>query len=406
MTVCGYPIARTSTIASPLKLHRPSINCRNQFYVRASASNTSSSDGEETKLMIKREEDGGWKIDFSGEKKPATPLLDTINYPAHMKNLSTQDLEQLAAELRADIVYTVSKIGGHLSSSLGVVELSVALHHVFNTPEDKIIWDVGHQAYPHKILTGRRSRMHTIRQTSGLAGFPKRDESVHDAFGAGHSSTSISAGLGMAVGRDLLGKSNHVISVIGDGAMTAGQAYEALNNSGYLDTNLIVVLNDNKQVSLPTATLDGPATPVGALSSALAKLQASTKFRKLREAAKQCLEAAEMLKSRDIAMTVADARFCKPLDTDLIRRLAKEHEFLITVEEGSIGGFGSHVSQFLGLNGLLDGNLKWRAMVLPDRYIDHGAPKDQMEEAGLTSKHISATVLSLLGKPKEAMQFK
>lgn len=665
--------------------------------------------------MIKKEKEG-WKIDFSGEK-PTTPLLDTINYPAHMKNLSTQDLEQLAAELRADIVYSVSKTGGHLSSSLGVIELSVALHHVFNTPDDRIIWDVGHQAYAHKILTGRRSRMHTIRKTSGLAGFPKRDESVYDAFGAGHSSTSISAGLGMAVGRDLLGKKNNVISVIGDGAMTAGQAYEAMNNAGFLDSNLIVILNDNKQVSLPTATLDGPATPVGALSSALTKLQASTQFRKLREAAKsitkqiggqthqvaakvdeyargmisasgstlfeelglyyigpvdghnvedlvtifqkvkampapgpvlihivtekgkgyppaeaaadkmhgvvkfdvetgkqlkpkspkltytqyfaealikeaeidnkivaihaamgggtglnyfqkrfpdrcfdvgiaeqhavtfaaglategikpfcaiyssflqrgydqvvhdvdlqklpvrfamdraglvgadgpthcgafditymaclpnmvvmapsdeaelmhmvataaaiddrpscfrfprgngigvalppnnkgtpieigkgrilmegnrvallgygsivqQCVEAASMLRTRDISVTVADARFCKPLDTDLIRRLAKDHEILITVEEGAIGGFCSHVTHFLTLNGIMDGHLKFRAMVLPDRYIDHGSPQDQIQEAGLSSNHIAATVLSLLGKPKEALKFK
>lgn len=165
------------------------------------------------------------------------------------------------------MVYTVSKSGGHLSSSLGVTELTVALHHVFNSPHDKIIWDVGHQAYIHKMLTGRRARMHTIRQTFGLSGFPKRDESVHDAFGAGHSSTSISAGLGMAVGRDLLGKKNHVISVIGDGAMTAGQAFEGLNNAGFLEPNFIIVLNDNKQVSLPTAT------PVGALTKALTRLQ-------------------------------------------------------------------------------------------------------------------------------------
>ncbi|OWM85418.1 hypothetical protein CDL15_Pgr019042 [Punica granatum] len=258
-----------------------------QFCLRASAAaswRSSPSDGEERKMMIQKEKDG-WKINFSSGK-PATPLLDTVNYPVHMKNLSTQDLEQLAAELRADIVHSVSKTGGHLSSSLGVVDLAVALHHVFNAPEDKILWDVGHQAYPHKILTGRRSKMQTLRKTSGLSGFPKRDESAYDAFGVGHSSTSISAGLGMAVARDLLGKSNNVISVIGDGAMTAGQAYEAMNNAGYLDANLIVILNDNKQVSLPTATLDGPATPVGALSSALAKLQASTNFRKLREAAK------------------------------------------------------------------------------------------------------------------------
>ncbi|KAA8546684.1 hypothetical protein F0562_003085 [Nyssa sinensis] len=712
MAVSGSVISPNSYISPCHTAPRLNHSCRKQFILRASAS---SSNGEEGKMVIRKEKEG-WKIDFSGEK-PATPLLDTINYPVHMKNLTTQDLEQLAAELRADIVHTVSKMGGHLSAGLGVIELSVALHHVFNTPEDKIIWDVGHQAYPHKILTGRRSRMHTIRKTSGLAGFPKRDESIHDAFGAGHSSTSISAGLGMAVARDLLGKKNNIISVIGDGAMTAGQAYEAMNNAGFLETNLIVVLNDNKQVSLPTATLDGPATPVGALSSSLSKLQASPEFRQLREAAKsitkqigaqthevaakideyargmvsasgstlfeelglyyvgpvdghniedlvtifqkvkamptpgpvlihivtekgkgyppaeaaadkmhgvvkfdpktgkqfkaksstlsytqyfaealikeaevddkivaihaamgsgtglnyfqkrfpdrcfdvgiaeqhavtfaaglateglkpfcaiyssflqrgydqvvhdvdlqklpvrfamdraglvgadgpthcgafdiaymaclpnmvvmapsdeaelmhmvataaaiddrpscfrfprgngigavlppnnkgtpieigkgrilmegnrvailgygaivqQCLEAAGLLKSQDIYVTVADARFCKPLDADLIKRLANEHEILITVEEGSIGGFGSHVSHFLSLNGILDGTLKLRLMVLPDRYIDHGSPQDQIEQAGLSSRHICATVLSLLGKPKEAFKFK
>ncbi|KAK4415259.1 putative 1-deoxy-D-xylulose-5-phosphate synthase 2, chloroplastic [Sesamum alatum] len=653
-------------------------------------------------------------LNFSGEK-PSTPLLDTINYPIHMKNLSLEELEKLSDELREEIVYTVSKTGGHLSSSLGVSELTVALHHVFNTPEDKIIWDVGHQAYPHKILTGRRSRMHTIRQTFGLAGFPKREESAHDAFGVGHSSTSISAGLGMAVARDLLGKNNHVISVIGDGAMTAGQAYEALNNAGFLDSNLIIVLNDNKQVSLPTATADGPAPPVGALSKALTKLHASRKFRKLRQAAKEmtkqmgdqahemaakvdtyvrgmigkpgaclfeelgiyyigpvdghsmedlvyifkkvkempapgpvlihiitekgrgyppaeaaadkmhgvvkfdpktgkqmkskpktlsytqyfaesliaeaeqddkiiaihaamgggtglnlfqkhfpdrcfdvgiaeqhavtfaaglateglkpfcaiyssflqrgydqvvhdvdlqklpvrfvmdraglvgadgpthcgafdttymaclpnmvvmapsdeaelmhmiataaaiddrpsciryprgngvgavlppgnkgtpleigkgrvlregnrvailgfgtiiqnCLAAAELLQDLGIYVTVADARFCKPLDGDLIKQLAQEHEVLITVEEGSIGGFSTHVSHFLCLNGLLDGNLKWRPMTLPDRYIDHGAQGDQIEEAGLSPKHIAGTVLSLVGEGKDSFQ--
>ncbi|KAF8006786.1 hypothetical protein BT93_K0946 [Corymbia citriodora subsp. variegata] len=684
--------------------------------VRASSS-SSTSDGDEGKgkVMLRKEREE-WHIDFSGDK-PATPLLNTVNYPVHMKNLSMLDLEQLAAELRAEIVHSVSKTGGHLSASLGVVELTVALHHVFNTPEDKIIWDVGHQTYPHKILTGRRSRMHTIRKTSGLSGFPKRDESDYDTFGVGHSSTSISAGVGMAIARDLLGKNNNVISVIGDGAMTAGQAYEAMNNAGFLDSNLIVVLNDNKQVSLPTATLDGPATPVGALSSTLTKLQASTNFRKLREAAKsitkqmggsthqvaakvdeyargfisasgstlfeelglyyigpvdghnvedlvtifqkvkampapgpvlihivtekgkgyppaeaaadkmhgvvkfdpktgkqfktksptlshtqyfaeslikeaevdnkivaihaamgggtglnyfqkrfpdrcfdvgiaeqhavtfaaglateglkpfcaiystflqrgydqvvhdvdlqklpvrfamdraglvgadgpthcgafditymaclpnmvvmapsdeaelmhmvataasiddrpscfrfprgngigvtlppnnkgipieigkgrilkegsrvailgygsivqQCVAAANMLKSIDIEITVADARFCKPLDTDLITQLANHHEILITIEEGSVGGFGSHVSHFLSLSGILDGPLKLRAMVLPDRYIEHGAPQDQIEEAGLSSRHISATVLSLLGMQKEAFQFK
>ncbi|THU73063.1 hypothetical protein C4D60_Mb04t18860 [Musa balbisiana] len=225
MVALSSPVAASP--AAFLKALSLRTNGRRQFYVRAGG--TSGGDG---KAMITKERNG-WKIDFSGEK-PATPLLDTINDPIHMKNLSTEDLEQLAAELRAEIVFSVSETGGHLSASLGVVELAVALHHAFNSPEDKIIWDVGHQAYPHKILTGRRSRMHTIRQTSGLAGFPKRDESIHDAFGAGHSSTSISAGLGMAVGRDLLGKKNHVVSVIGDGAMTSGQAYEAMNNAGYL----------------------------------------------------------------------------------------------------------------------------------------------------------------------------
>ncbi|KAD4179931.1 hypothetical protein R6Q59_023308 [Mikania micrantha] len=652
-------------------------------------------------------------LKYSGEK-PKTPILDTINYPMHMKNLCLEELLKLADELREEIVYTVSKTGGHLSSSLGVVELTVSLHHIFNTPDDKIIWDVGHQAYPHKILTGRRSRMRTIRQTCGLAGFPKRDESLHDAFGAGHSSTSISAGLGMAVGRDLLGKNNHVIAVIGDGAMTAGQAYEAMNNAGYLDSNLIIVLNDNRQVSLPTATVDGPAPPVGALSRSLTRLQTSRKFRQLREAAKDvtkqlgdttheiavkmdtalkgmvggqgasmfeelglyyvgpvdghnledlvhvfeklksmpapgpvlvhlvtekgkgyppaevaadkmhgvvkfdtqtgkqvktktktssytqyfvdslvaeakeddkivaihaamgggtglntfqkvfptrcfdvgiaeqhavtfsaglateglkpfctiyssflqrgydqvvhdvdlqkipvrfamdraglvgadgpthcgafdttfmaclpnmvvmapsceaelmhmvataaaiddrpscfryprgngigsllppnnkgtplevgrgrvikegnrvallgygtivnsCLAASELLQNVGITVTVADARFCKPLDGNLIKQLANEHEVLITVEEGSIGGFSSHVSHFLALNGLLDGNLKWRAMTLPDRYIEHGAQSDQIEEAGLSPKHIAATVLSLIGGSKEML---
>ncbi|KAK7309588.1 hypothetical protein RJT34_06439 [Clitoria ternatea] len=711
MAFCSTLVMTNHSLASPHKHSSPSHGCMKQFRVRASADSLD----DEGKTVIRKEKDG-WKITYSGQK-PATPLLDTINYPAHMKNLSTQELEQLAAELRADIVHSVSNSGGHLSSSLGVVELTVALYHVFNPPEDKIIWDVGHQAYPHKILTGRRPRMHTIRKTSGLAGFPKREESIYDAFGAGHSSTSISAGLGMAVARDLLGKNNNVISVIGDGAMTAGQAYEAMNNAGFLDANMIVILNDNKQVSLPTATIDGPATPVGALSSTLSRIHASTKFRKLREAAKgitkqiggkahevaakvdeyargmisgsgstlfeelglyyigpvdghniedlvtifekvkampapgpivihivtekgkgyppaeaaadkmhgvvkfepstghqfkpksstltytqyfaeslikeaeidnkivaihaamgggtglnyfqkrfpnrcfdvgiaeqhavtfaaglaaeglkpfcaiystflqrgydqvvhdvdlqklpvrfamdraglvgadgpthcgafditymaclpnmvvmapsdeaelmhmvataaaiddrpscfrfprgngigaslllnykgtpleigkgrilmqgsrvailgygsvvqQCLQAAQMLKPLDVLVTVADARFCKPLDTGLIKLLAKEHEFLLTVEEGSIGGFGSHVSHFLSIAGILDGPLKWRAMMLPDRYIDHGSPQDQTEEAGLSSKHIAATVMSLLKRPKEALLFK
>ncbi|KAK7291899.1 hypothetical protein RIF29_07439 [Crotalaria pallida] len=684
------------------------VNPQRMNRVIAALEDNNSSE-EEKKTMVKKHNEAnqqvGRSLNFSGEM-PLTPILDTINYPIHMKNLSVQELEVLADELREEIVYTVSKTGGHLSSSLGVAELTVALHHVFNTPQDKIIWDVGHQTYAHKILTGRRSKMHTIRQNGGLAGFPKRDESVHDAFGVGHSSTSISAALGMAVARDIIGKDNHVISVIGDGAMTGGQAYEALNNAGYLDTNLIIILNDNEQVSLPTATVDGPAPPVGALSRALTKLQTSTKFHHLREAAKgitkhigsqahefaakfdsyvrgmaggssaclfeelglfyvgpvdghdmedlvhilknvkampalgpvlihvitekgkgyhpaevapdkmhgvvkfdpksgkqlksktstssytqyfaesliaeaevddrivgihaamgggtglnlfqkhfpqrcfdvgiaeqhavtfaaglaaeglkpfctiyssflqrgfdqvahdvdlqklpvrfaidragvvgadgpthcgafdttfmaclpnmvvmapsdetelmhmvataaaiddrpscfryprgngigtilppgnkgtllevgkgrilkegsmvalvgygtmvqSCLAASMVLEAYGISTTVVDARFCKPLDGELMKQLAREHEILITVEEGSIGGFGSHVSHFLGLNGLLDGNLKWRAMTLPDRYINHGSQKDQIEAAGLSSNHIAATALSL-----------
>ncbi|KAL6188657.1 hypothetical protein ACLB2K_040048 [Fragaria x ananassa] len=654
----------------------------------------------------------------SGEyhsQRPPTPLLDTINYPIHMKNLSVKELKQLADELRSDVIFNVSKTGGHLGSSLGVVELTVALHYVFNAPQDKILWDVGHQSYPHKILTGRREKMHTMRQTNGLAGFTKRSESEYDCFGTGHSSTTISAGLGMAVGRDLKGKNNHVVAVIGDGAMTAGQAYEAMNNAGYLDSDMIIILNDNKQVSLPTANLDGPIPPVGALSSALSKLQSNRPLRELREVAKgvtkqiggsvhelaakvdeyargmisgsgstlfeelglyyigpvdghnvddliailqevkttqttgpvlihlitekgrgypyaekaadkyhgvakfdpatgkqfkaaastqsyttyfaealiaeaeadkdivaihaamgggtgmnlflrrfptrcfdvgiaeqhavtfaaglaceglkpfcaiyssflqraydqvvhdvdlqklpvrfamdraglvgadgpthcgafdvtfmaclpnmvvmapsdeaelfhmvataaaiddrpscfryprgngigvelpagnkgtpleigkgriliegervallgygsavqTCLAAATLVAPLGLSLTVADARFCKPLDHALIRKLAKSHEFLITVEEGSIGGFGSHVVQFLALDGLLDGNLKWRPLVLPDRYIDHGAPANQLADAGLTPSHIAATVLNMLGQTREALQ--
>ncbi|XWS39080.1 hypothetical protein CRYUN_Cryun18bG0019400 [Craigia yunnanensis] len=238
-----------------------------------------------------RKRPGGVYASLSGgaeyySQRPPTPLLDTINYPIHMKNLSVKELKQLADELRSDVIFNVSKTGGHLGSSLGVVELTVALHYVFNAPKDKILWDVGHQSYPHKILTGRRDKMHTIRQTNGLAGFTKRSESEYDCFGTGHSSTTISAGLGMAVGRDLKGERNNVVAVIGDGAMTAGQAYEAMNNAGYLDSDMIVILNDNKQVSLPTANLDGPIPPVGALSSALSRLQSNRPLRELREVAK------------------------------------------------------------------------------------------------------------------------
>ncbi|KAJ1433521.1 Transketolase-like, pyrimidine-binding domain [Sesbania bispinosa] len=698
---CCFPTISNNTTTK--------VSATNQQRIKQVIAGRGDNGGEEQSTAVKDRYQTNQQLrrslNFSGEK-PSTPVLDTINYPIHMKNLSIQELEVLADELREEIVYTVSKTGGHLSSSLGVTDLTVALHHVFNTPHDKIIWDVGHQCYAHKILTGRRSKMHTIRQTGGLAGFPKRDESLHDAFGVGHSSTSISAALGMAVARDIIGKDNHVVSVIGDGAMTAGQAYEAMNNAGFLDTNLIIILNDNKQVSLPTATVDGPVPPVGALSRALSRLQTSTKFHQLRDAAKgitkqignrahefaakldsymrgmvggsgacffeelglfyigpvdghdiedlvhilknvkamptlgpvlihvitekgkgyhpaevapdkmhgvvkfdpksgeqlksktstrsytqyfadsltaeaeaddkivaihaamgggtglnlfqkrfpercfdvgiaeqhavtfaaglaaeglkpfcaiyssflqrgydqvahdvdlqklpvrfaldraglvgadgpthcgafdttfmaclpnmvvmapsdetelmhmvataaaiddrpscfryprgngigsilppnnkgtplevgkgrvlkegsrvalvgygtmvqSCMAAAKVLEAHGISTTVADARFCKPLDGVMMRQLAREHEILITVEEGSIGGFGSHVSHFLSLNGLLDSNLKWRAMTLPDRYINHGSQTDQIEVAGLSSKHIAATALTL-----------
>jgi len=174
-----------------------------------------------------------------------TPLLDKIDDPADLKRLSSESLQQLADELRAETIDAVSVTGGHLGAGLGVVELTVALHYVFDAPRDKILWDVGHQCYPHKILTGRRDRIRTLRQAGGLSGFTKRAESEYDPFGAAHSSTSISAGLGMATARDLAGDDFNVIAVIGDGAMSAGMAYEAMNNAGAMDKRLIVILNDN-----------------------------------------------------------------------------------------------------------------------------------------------------------------
>jgi 1-deoxy-D-xylulose-5-phosphate synthase len=210
--------------------------------------------------------------------KPDTPLLDTVETPADLRNLPESDLARLAAELRAETIDAVSITGGHLGAGLGVVELTVALHYVFNTPDDRIIWDVGHQAYPHKILTGRRDRIRTLRQPGGLSGFTKRSESAYDPFGAAHSSTSISAGLGMAVARDLDGGDNAVVCVIGDGAMSAGMAYEAMNNAGAQRSRLIVILNDNDMSIAP---------PVGAMSAYLARLVSGRTYRSLREVAKQ-----------------------------------------------------------------------------------------------------------------------
>ena len=628
---------------------------------------------------------------------PATPLLDRVRIPEDMRNFSAEQLKQLAQELRAETIDAVSVTGGHLGASLGVVELTVAIHSIFETPRDRLIWDVGHQAYPHKILTGRRDRIRTLRQEGGLSGFTRRSESEYDPFGAAHSSTSISAGLGMAVARDLKGDTRNVIAVIGDGSMSAGMAYEAMNNAGALKARLIVVLNDN-DMSI--------ATPVGAMSAYLSKVVSSRPFlsvrdmmgklakrfprpiertarkaeefarglltggtlfeemgfyyvgpidghdldhllpvlRNLRDAEdaqpillhvvtqkgkgyapaeaaadkyhgvqkfnvitgeqqkappgppayqkvfatsliaeaevderivainaampsgtsldlfakkfpnrcfdvgiaeqhavtfaagmateglkpfcaiystflqrgydqvmhdvvlqglpvrfamdraglvgadgathagsfdiaylgclpgitlmapsdeaelahmvataaafdegpiafryprgegtgvavpargtpieigrgrvvregtsiailsygtrlQECLKAADELAAQGLSTTVADARFAKPLDTALIERLAREHEMLITIEEGSVCGFGSLVAQHLAWQGLLDGGLKFRPMTLPDRFLDHAAPKVQYDWAGLNARHIVATALAALGAP-------
>src|ERR1700737_3514279 len=208
---------------------------------------------------------------MTGQSK--TPLLDTVDIPADIRRLKADKLRQLADELRQETISAVSVTGGHLGAGLGVVELTVALHYVFNTPKDRLIWDVGPQAYPHKIVTGRRSRIRTLRQEGGLSGFTRRSESEYDPFGAAHSSTSISAGLGMAVARDLAGGNNHVVAVIGDGAMSAGMAYEAMNNAGALRSRLIVVLNDNDMSIAP---------PVGAMSGHLSRLLSGRPYVPLR----------------------------------------------------------------------------------------------------------------------------
>jgi len=631
--------------------------------------------------------------------RPATPLLDQVETPADLRRLRPEQLRQVADELRQETISAVSLTGGHLGAGLGVVELTVALHYAFDTPRDRILWDVGHQAYPHKILTGRRKRIRTLRQEGGLSGFTRRSESEYDPFGAAHSSTSISAGLGMAVARDLSGAKNHVVAVIGDGAMSAGMAYEALNNAGALRSKLIVVLNDNEMSIAP---------PVGALSAHLTRLLTSRPFQSLRELGKsvaerlpppfadaarraeavakefvhgatifdalgfhyvgpvdghnmehllpvlrnaraatfdkpllihvitkkgkgyppaeasddkyhgvvkfdvvtgkqmkavsnapnytsvfakaliaeaeadprivaitaampngtgldqfekrfpdrsfdvgiaeqhgvtfaaglategfkpfaaiystflqraydqvvhdvaiqklpvrfaidraglvgadgathagsydvtylaclpdfvvmaaadelelmhmvatavaiddrpsafryprgegvgvelpargtpleigkgrivregtkiallsfgtrlqECLKAADDLAARGLSTTVADARFAKPLDTDLVSRLAREHEVLITVEEGAVGGFAAQVMQHLATTGALDNGLKIRPMILPDRFIDHAAPAKQYEWSGLDAKSIAATALTALGVSTE-----
>ena len=631
---------------------------------------------------------------------PETPNLDRVNAPADLRGLSIKELKKVAEELRAETIDAVSATGGHLGAGLGVVELTVALHHVFRTPHDRLIWDVGHQSYPHKIITGRRDRIRTIRQPGGLYGFTKRSESAYDPFGAAHSSTSISAGLGMAVASGIKGESRNVVCVIGDGAMSGGMAYEAMNNAGSMEPRLIVILNDNKMSIAPA---------VGALNAYLSRLLSSHSFRSLRELGKQwarklprpmgeaakraeeysrgmvtggtlfeelgffyigpidghnlehlipvlrnvrndetpgpvllhvvtskgkgyepaesaadrghalgkfdvltgaqkksaakapsytgvfaeslikeadrdpaivaltaampsgtgldkfakahpdrvfdvgiaeqhavtfaaglateglkpfaaiystflqraydqvvhdvaiqklpvrfaidraglvgadgpthagsfdvtylgtlpgfvimaaadeaelvhmihtaamiddrpsafryprgegagvplpetpamleigkgrvlregtaiailslgarlreALRAADELQARGLSTTVADARFAKPLDEDLIRALAREHEVLITVEEGAVGGFAAHVMQFLALAGFLDTGLKIRPMTLPDRFVAHGTPDGMYEDAGLTARHIVDTALSALGSNSAA----
>ncbi len=210
-----------------------------------------------------------------------TPILDKVKFPADMRGFSRDEIKQLANELRAEVIDAVSVTGGHLGAGLGVVELTVAIHHVFNTPDDKLIWDVGHQCYPHKVLTGRRDRIRTLRKGGGLSGFTKRAESEYDPFGAAHSSTSISAGMGFATARDLAGGDNHVISVIGDGSITAGMAYEAMNNAGATDSRQIVILNDNDMSIAP---------PVGAMSHLLSRTVSSAGYQALRGAAKSIVK--------------------------------------------------------------------------------------------------------------------
>ncbi len=631
-----------------------------------------------------------------------TPLLDSIKNPDDLRKLEESDLPQVAAELRQDVINAVSVTGGHLGAGLGVVELTVAVHYLFNTPRDKLIWDVSHQCYPHKVLTGRRDRIQTLRQGGGLSGFTSRQESEYDPFGAAHSSTSISAGLGFSVARDFKGEDNAVICVIGDGAMSAGMAYEAMNNAGAMNSRLIVILNDNDMSIAP---------PVGAMSAYLSRLISSKPYASVRHLAKEmaqkfpdpikkaalraeeyargmltggtlfeelgffyvgpidghnldhllpvlknvrdtdydgpvlihcvtqkgkgydpaeeaadkyhgvakfdvvtgkqdkpkpkamayqnvfakalieeakhddkivavnaampsgtglnkfaeafpdrcfdvgiaeqhavtfcaglacegyrpfaaiystflqraydqvvhdvaiqslpvrfaidragmvgadgvthqgsyditylgCLPgfvlmaasdevelmnmiatqvaiddrpsacryprgeslglempergtaleigkgrivreggkvailsygtrlqdallAADELAAKGLSATVADARFAKPLDTDLVRRLAREHEVMVTVEEGAIGGFAAQVMQFMATDGLLENGLKFRPLTLPDYFIDHDKPALQVAEAGLDAKGIVAAVLSAFGREREALE--
>nr|AMJ39462.1 1-deoxy-D-xylulose-5-phosphate synthase 3 [Bixa orellana] len=647
--------------------------------------------------------------DLFWEKMP-TPILDVVENPIHVKNLTIKELKQLADDIRLELSSVTSKNQRSFKASLAAVELTIAIHYVFHAPVDKILWDAGDQTYAHKILTGRRSLMHTLRQKNGLSGFTSRSESEYDPFGAGHGCNSISAGLGLAVARDIKGKRERIVTVISNGSTMAGQVYEAMSNAGYLDSSMVVILNDSRH-SLHPKIEEGPKTSINALSSTLSKLQSSKSFRRFREVAKvvtksigkgmhelaakvdeyargmigplgatlfeelglyyigpvdghnledligvlqevasldsmgpvlihviteenqdsedslkggiaekqqegssnsyslvygdhcrtysdcfvealvieaekdkdivvvhagmemdpslhlfqerfpdkffdvgmaeqhavtfsaglscgglkpfciipstflqraydqvvhdvdrqkipvrfvitsaglvgsdgplhcgafditfmsclpnmiamapsdeeelvhmvataakiddqpvcfryprgaivgmdypicngipieigrgkilvegndvallgygamvqNCLKAQALLSKLGTEITVADARFCKPLDIKLLRQLCQNHAILITVEEGSVGGFGSHVAQFLALDGQLDGRLKWRPIVLPDNYIEHALPKEQLSLAGLTGHHIAATALSLLGRTREAL---
>ncbi|MGE0565888.1 MAG: 1-deoxy-D-xylulose-5-phosphate synthase [Pseudolabrys sp.] len=275
-----------------------------------------------------------------------TPLLDGVLSPADLRKLPDSALPQLADELRKETIAAVAKTGGHLGAGLGVVELTVALHHVFDTPADRLIWDVGHQSYPHKILTGRRDRIRTLRQGGGLSGFTKRAESEYDPFGAAHSSTSISAGLGMAVARDLAGKDNNVICVIGDGAMSAGMAYEAMNNAGARNERLIVILNDNDMSIAP---------PVGAMSAYLARLGSGRTYLKLRDVGKQLTQHLPKRWDRAITRAVEHARgyvmggtlfeelgfyYCGPIDGHNLDHLLP---ILRNVRDAKIGPILVHV---------------------------------------------------------------
>lgn len=284
------------------------------------------------------------------DPRPKTPLLDKITTPADLKQFGDDALHQVADELRAETISAVSETGGHLGAGLGVVELTVALHAVFEAPRDRIIWDVSHQCYPHKILTGRRDRIRTLRQKDGLSGFAKRSESPYDPFGAGHSSTSISAALGFAVARDLGGAPDHgigdCIAVIGDGAMSAGMAFEALNNAGHLNKRLIVILNDNEMSIAP---------PVGALSSYLSRLYAEGPFQELKAAAKGAVSllpgpfqegarrAKEMLKGMAVGGTLFEElgfSYIGPLDGHDLGQLLP---VLRTVQERATGPILLHV---------------------------------------------------------------